>query len=48
MRDMIQTEYRCLDSNMNPVPKEKADMVEILQKDESGSILDSELIIISS
>jgi len=45
---MIQTEYRYLDSNMNPVQKEKADMVEILQKDEDGSILDSKLIIISS
>jgi len=33
---------------MNPVPKEQADIVEILQKDEIGSILNSKLIIISS
>lgn len=48
MTFMIQTEYRYLDSNMNPVPKEQADIVEILQKDEIGSILNSKLIIISS
>ena len=47
MRDMIQTEYRYFDGHMNPVPKEKADMIEILQKDENVSFW-TQLIIISS
>ena len=44
---MIKTEYRYLDSNMNPVSKETADLIEILQKADDGSVVNSKLIVIS-
>ena len=44
---MIKTEYRFLDANMNLVSKEKANMVEILTKDDDGVVLESRLITIS-
>ncbi len=44
---MIKTEYRYLDGLMNLVSKEKADMIEILTKDDDGVVLDSKLIILS-
>lgn len=44
---MITTEYRYLDSKMNPVEKEKAIIIEVQKKDENGSMLDSKLIILS-
>jgi hypothetical protein len=44
---MIKTEYRYLDSNMNPVQKEKANMVEVLTRNEDGTVLESKLIILS-
>ena len=44
----MTTEYRYLDKNMNQVAKEKADIIEILNKDENGSVLDSKQIIVPS
>lgn len=44
---MIKTEYRYLDTNMNLVEKEKANMVEIITKSDDGVVLESKLIILS-
>ena len=45
---MMTTEYHYLDKNKNQVAKEKAEIIEILKKDENGSILDSKQISIPS
>jgi len=44
---MIKTEYRYLDSNMNLVEKEKANMVEVLTRNDDGTVQESRLIILS-
>lgn len=44
----MTTEYRYLDKNMNQVSREKADIIEIIKKDEKGCVLDSKQVIVPS